>query len=199
MEPITLPDEATKIAFKFPEPEALAPPIIRVEEVSVGYNQKPVLMNLDLRIDQDDRIALLGKNGEGKSTLAKLLSGRLKKQRGTFTKSNKLRVGFFAQHQVDELNLTETPLEHVKPLRPNFEHSRLRSLLAGFGIGPEQADTKVGKLSGGQKARLSIMLATIDAPHLLDAIKFSAFESSIFSFLIFTTFACNIIHLLLEV
>jgi ATP-binding cassette subfamily F protein 3 len=167
MEPITLPDEATKISFKFPEPMALAPPIIRIEGLSVGYDEKAVLKNLDLRIDQDDRIALLGKNGEGKSTLAKLLSGRLKKQKGTFNKSNKLRVGFFAQHQVDELNLVQTPLEHVKPLRPNFEHSRLRSLLAGFGIGPEQADTKVGKLSGGQKARLSIMLATIDAPHLL--------------------------------
>ncbi|MGB0635503.1 MAG: ABC-F family ATP-binding cassette domain-containing protein [Paracoccaceae bacterium] len=167
MEPITLPDEAAKISFKFPEPEELSPPIIRVEETAVGYGGKPVLKNLDLRIDQDDRIALLGKNGEGKSTLAKLLSGRLLKQSGSFVKSSKLRVGFFAQHQVDELNLEQTPLEHIKPLRQNFEHSRLRALLAGFGIGPEQADTKVGKLSGGQKARLSIMLATIDAPHLL--------------------------------
>ena len=167
MEPITLPDEAAKISFKFPEPEELAPPIIRIEETAVGYGEKSVLKNLDLRIDQDDRIALLGKNGEGKSTLAKLLSGRLLKQSGSFVKSSKLRVGFFAQHQVDELNLEQTPLEHIKPLRQNFEHSRLRALLAGFGIGPEQADTKVGKLSGGQKARLSIMLATIDAPHLL--------------------------------
>ena len=167
MQPITLPEDAARISFKFPEPDELAPPIISIEDGSVGYDDKVILKNLSLRIDQDDRIALLGKNGEGKSTLAKLLSGRLQKKSGIFTKSNKLRVGFFAQHQVDELNLNQTPLEHIKTLRPALDGSRLRALLAGFGIGADQANTMVGKLSGGQKARLSILLATIDAPHLL--------------------------------
>ena len=167
MQPITLPEDAARISFKFPEPDELAPPIINIEDGSVGYDDKIILRDLNLRIDQDDRIALLGKNGEGKSTLAKLLSGRLEKKSGKFIKSNKLRVGFFAQHQVDELNLKQTPLEHIKILRANLDGSRLRGLLAGFGIGADQANTMVGKLSGGQKARLSILLATIDAPHLL--------------------------------
>ncbi len=167
MQPITLPDDAAKIAFKFPEPEELAPPIIRIENGAVGYNGTPVLRNLDLRIDQDDRIALLGRNGEGKSTLAKFLSGRLLKISGTFVKSSKLRVGFFAQHQVDELEINQTPLEHIKTIRPNLDNSKQRALLAGFGLGSEQVETIVLKLSGGQKARLSLLLATIDSPHLL--------------------------------
>jgi ATP-binding cassette subfamily F protein 3 len=126
-----------------------------------------VLQRLDLRIDQDDRIALLGRNGEGKSTLSKLLSGRLQLLGGKMVTAAKLRVGFFAQHQVDELHTDETPLDHIRRLRPGETPARLRARLGGFGIGAEQADTLVGRLSGGQKARLSLMLATIDAPHLL--------------------------------
>ncbi|SLN55053.1 putative ABC transporter ATP-binding protein YheS [Roseovarius gaetbuli] len=167
LKPITTPQEAALKRFTFPEPEELSPPIIRVENGVVGYDGKPVLSRLDLRIDQDDRIALLGRNGEGKSTLSKLLSGRLELMQGRITKASKLRVGFFAQHQVDELHIDETPIDHIRRLRPTETPARLRARLGGFGIGAEQAETLVGRLSGGQKARLSLMLATIDAPHML--------------------------------
>ena len=120
-----------------------------------------------MRIDQDDRIALLGQNGEGKSTLSKLISGRLNPMAGRVVTSNKLRIGYFAQHQVDELFIDETPLDHIRRLRPKKTPAQLRAIMGGFGIGAEQADTEVGRLSGGQKARLSLLLATIDAPHLL--------------------------------
>ncbi|MEM9639328.1 MAG: ATP-binding cassette domain-containing protein, partial [Pseudomonadota bacterium] len=118
-------------------------------------------------IDQDDRIALLGKNGQGKSTLSKLLSNRLTLMSGKSVQSKKLRIGFFAQHQVEELHVDETPLQHMISARPGVLHSKLRAQLAGFGLGPDQAETEVGRLSGGQKARLSLLLATLDAPHLL--------------------------------
>ena len=167
MKPITRPQEAALKRFTFPEPEELSPPIIRVETGIVGYDDKPVLSRLDLRIDQDDRIALLGRNGEGKSTLSKLLSDRLPLMQGRKTQSSKLRVGYFAQHQVDELHVDETPIDHIRRLRPEEAPAKLRARLGGFGIGAEQADTLVGKLSGGQKARLSLMIATIDAPHML--------------------------------
>jgi ATP-binding cassette subfamily F protein 3 len=167
LKPITTPQEAALKRFTFPEPEELSPPIIRVENGVVGYDGKPVLSHLDLRIDQDDRIALLGRNGEGKSTLSKLLSDRLQLMQGRITKASKLRVGFFAQHQVDELHIDETPIDHIRRMRPTETPARLRARLGGFGIGAEQAETLVGRLSGGQKARLSLMLATLDAPHML--------------------------------
>jgi len=167
LKPITTPQEAALKRFTFPKPEELSPPIVSLENVAVGYDGKAVLSRLNLRIDQDDRIALLGKNGEGKSTLSKLLSGRLDGLEGRITTSNKLRVGYFAQHQVEELHSDETPLEHIQRLRPTETPSKLRARLGGFGIGVEQADTTVGRLSGGQKARLSLMLATLDAPHML--------------------------------
>ena len=133
----------------------------------MGYGGPDILSKLELRIDQDDRIALLGKNGEGKSTLTKLISDRLKTSAGRLTTHNKLRIGYFAQHQVDELNLDETPLQHLQSERPDHSPAKLRALMAGFGLGPDQVDTIVQKLSGGQKARLSLLLATLDAPHLL--------------------------------
>jgi len=167
MQTITPPEEARKQVFTFPEPEELSPPIITMEGVSVGYDGPPVLRKLSLRIDQDDRIALLGRNGEGKSTLSKLLAGKLNASGGTMTRSSKLRIGYFAQHQVDELFIDETPLQHIQRLRPNEGQPRLRARLAGFGLLADQAETKVGRLSGGQKARLSLLLATLDAPHLL--------------------------------
>lgn len=167
MTPITRPQEAALRRFSFPQPEELSPPILKTEGVSVGYDGKPVLRKLDLRIDQDDRIALLGRNGEGKSTLSKLLSDRLAAMEGDIVKSSKLRIGFFAQHQVEELYLDETPIDHVRRERPNEAPAQLRARLAGFGVGAEQAETLVGKLSGGQKARLSLLLATLDAPHML--------------------------------
>ncbi len=167
LEPITRPQEAALRRFSFPEPEELSPPIVRVENGTVGYEDTAILSRLDLRIDQDDRIALLGQNGEGKSTLSKLISGRLDPMAGRVVTSNKLRIGYFAQHQVDELFVDETPLDHIRRLRPEKTPAQLRAILGGFGIGAEQADTEVGRLSGGQKARLSLLLATLDAPHLL--------------------------------
>lgn len=167
LEPITRPQEAALRRFSFPKPEELSPPIVRVENGSVGYEDNAILSRLDLRIDQDDRIALLGQNGEGKSTLSKLISGRLNPMAGRVVTSNKLRIGYFAQHQVDELFIDETPLDHIRRLRPEKTPAQLRAIMGGFGIGAEQADTEVGRLSGGQKARLSLLLATIDAPHML--------------------------------
>ncbi|WP_288939473.1 ABC-F family ATP-binding cassette domain-containing protein [uncultured Roseovarius sp.] len=167
MQPITRPQEAALRKFSFPEPEELSPPIVRLDGAAVGYDGKAVLSRLDLRIDQDDRIALLGRNGEGKSTLSKLLAGKLDAMDGRIHTASKLRIGYFAQHQVDELHLDETPIDHIRRLRPDEAPARLRARLGGFGIGAEQAETLVGKLSGGQKARLSLMLATIDAPHML--------------------------------
>ena len=167
MELITPPEEAAKRVFSFPQPEELSPPIVAIENGAVGYDGPDILAQLELRIDQDDRIALLGKNGEGKSTLSKLISGRLHSSSGRTIKHNKLRIGYFAQHQVDELNIDETPLQHLQSERPDHSPARLRAMLAGFGLGPNQVDTIVARLSGGQKARLSLLLATLDAPHLL--------------------------------
>ena len=167
MQPISTPQEAGLRRFDFPNPEDLSPPIVYLDGASTGYGDAPVLSKLSLRIDQDDRIALLGKNGQGKSTLSKFLSDRLPAFTGKITKSTKLRIGYFAQHQVDELFIDETPLDHLRRERPHEGPSRWRARLSGFGLMADQADTLVGKLSGGQKARLSLLLATLDAPHML--------------------------------
>jgi ATP-binding cassette subfamily F protein 3 len=167
MKPIAAIVEDQVAAFDFPTPEELSPPIIRLEDVSVGYDGRPVLRHLDLRIDQDDRIALLGQNGQGKSTLAKLLSDRLAPMSGRKIASSKLRVGYFAQHQVDELEVDETPLQHLQRLRPDEPPGKLRARLAAGGIGADIAANEVGRLSGGQKTRLSLLIAAIDAPHLI--------------------------------
>jgi ATP-binding cassette subfamily F protein 3 len=167
MEMVAAPEEAARRAFSFPKPEPLSPPILALEGGAVGYDGSAVLSRLTLRIDQDDRIALLGRNGQGKSTLSKLLADRLALQAGSLTRAKKLRVGYFAQHQVDELRLEETPLEHLARALPGTEPKTLRARLAGFGLGADQAETVVGQLSGGQKARLSLLLAVLDAPHML--------------------------------
>ena len=167
LKPIGTPQEAALRAFTFPQPEELAPPIFLTESASVGYGGTPVLSKLDLRIDQDDRIALLGRNGEGKSTLSKLVSDKLAPMGGRVQRTGKLRVGYFAQHQLDELVPDETPIEHVRRLRPEEEPKRIRARLSGFGLTADQAEMPARALSGGQKARLSLLLATIDAPHLL--------------------------------
>lgn len=167
MQPITTPQEAALKKFTFPEPEELSPPILAAHNASVGYDGKPVLRRLDLRIDHDDRIALLGRNGEGKSTLSKLFAGKLDAMQGSLARSNKLRIGYFAQHQLEELRPDETPLDTLRRLRPDEAPGKHRARLAGFGIGPAQAEIVTAKLSGGQKARLSLLIATIDAPHLL--------------------------------
>ncbi len=167
MTPISAPEEAAKRVFSFPNPDELSPPIIATDNAAVGYGGAPILKKLGLRIDQDDRIALLGRNGEGKSTLSKLLADKLKVCEGSVARSSKLRIGYFAQHQMDELRAEETPLAHIQRERPSESPARLRARLAGFGLGADQAETQCAKLSGGQKARLSLLLATLDAPHLL--------------------------------
>ncbi len=167
MQPITTPQEAALRRFDFPNPEELSPPIIAIEGGVTGYGETEILKRLNLRIDQDDRIALLGKNGQGKSTFAKLLSDRLTLMSGKMVKSSKLRIGYFAQHQVDELHIDETPIDHLRRLRPGEGPAKWRARLGGFGLAAAQAETEVGRLSGGQKARLSLLIATIDAPHML--------------------------------
>ena len=167
MEPIRAPEDEARTVFTFAEPDALSPPIITIEAGVAGYDGRAVLSGLDLRIDQDDRIALLGRNGEGKSTLAKLIAGRLAPMAGRMTTARKLRIGFFAQHQIEDLHPEDTPLAHLARALPDEPPSRLRARLAGFGLGAAQAETAAARLSGGQKARLALLLATLDAPHLL--------------------------------
>jgi ATP-binding cassette subfamily F protein 3 len=153
--------------FAFPEPDQLAPPAVTMERAEVGYGGAPVLRNLDLRLDPDDRIALLGANGNGKSTLAKLLAGRLAASRGEVRRAPRLRVGFFAQHQAEELDLAGTPLSHMRAALPRATDTQLRAQLARFGLAGEKAETTVANCSGGEKARLLLALCTRDAPNLL--------------------------------
>ncbi len=153
--------------FSFPEPAQIAPPILALDRVSVGYGDKPVLRNLLLRIDMDDRIALMGANGNGKSTLAKLLAGRLEPMAGEIRRGPKLRVGYFAQHQEAELVASETPIDHMQRALPRATPAQVRAQLARFGLDADRAGNKVTALSGGEKARLLLALATREAPHLL--------------------------------
>ena len=153
--------------FAFPEPTQLSPPILNLERVSIGYGGVAVLRGLNLRVDQDDRIALLGANGNGKSTLAKLLAGRMEPISGTLLRGPKLKVGYFAQHQTEELSMEQSPVEHMARALPRATPPQLRAQLARFGLDADRADTKVASLSGGEKARLLLALATRDAPHLL--------------------------------
>ena len=155
------------ISFAFPDPEPMAPPLLSLDGVSVGYEGRPVLRNLDLRLDADDRIALLGANGNGKSTLTKLLAGRLAPLAGRVGRSDKLRIGYFAQHQADELDLDATPLVELGRRRRTDLPERLRAHLGRFGFGQERAETRIGALSGGEKARLLFALMSSDAPHIL--------------------------------
>jgi ATP-binding cassette subfamily F protein 3 len=159
--------EDTPTRFAFPAPEALSPPILALERAECGYGGPPILRNLDLRVDQDDRIALLGANGNGKSTLAKLLAGRLAATRGELRRAPRLRVGFFAQHQAEELDLAGTPLSHMRAALPRATDTQVRAQLARFGLRGEKAETKVANCSGGEKARLLLALCTRDAPNLL--------------------------------
>src|SRR5689334_10286780 len=159
--------EDSPTRFAFPEPARIAPPILTLERVAVGYDGTPVLRHVSLSVDMDDRIALLGANGNGKSTFAKLLAGRLDPLSGEILRGPKLRVGYFAQHQAEELTLSETPVDHMARALPRATQQQLRAQLARFGLGAERAETKVESLSGGEKARLLLALATRDAPQLL--------------------------------
>jgi len=153
--------------FAFPEPARIAPPILALDKVSAGYNGTPVLRNLSLVVDMDDRIALLGANGNGKSTLAKLLAERLEPMAGEIRRGPKLRVGYFAQHQTDELVAGETPIDHMARALPRATPPQVRAQLARFGLDADRAETPIANLSGGEKARLLLALATRDAPQLL--------------------------------
>jgi ATP-binding cassette subfamily F protein 3 len=167
MQAVELPEAYRAPPFRFPQPEALSPPIVAMESASVGYDGRAVLSRLSLRVDPDDRIALLGANGEGKSTFAKLLADRLPLMAGDMVRSPKLRVGFFAQHQLEELRRGETPLQHIQRLRLEARPAELRARLAAGGTGAELAETAVERLSGGQRARLLMTLMALDAPHML--------------------------------
>jgi len=168
MEPIASVIEERTVTFRFPDPAPLSPPLITLDRAEVGYEpDKPVLRNLDLRIDMDDRIALLGANGNGKSTFVKLLAGRLTPQEGKLVKSSKLAVGYFAQDQAEELDLEATPLALLQRHMPMTTEQKLRTHLGGFGFGQDKVEVRVGKLSGGEKARLLFALMSRDAPHIL--------------------------------
>jgi ATP-binding cassette subfamily F protein 3 len=153
--------------FAFPEPAALAPPVLSISGGSIGYDKRVVLKGLDLRLDQDDRIALLGANGNGKSTLAKLFAGRLALMGGSQFRSPKLKVGYFAQHQTDELDMDGTPLSHMEAAMPRATATQCRAQLARFGLDVERATTRISACSGGEKARLLLALCTREAPQLL--------------------------------
>ncbi|QDH13939.1 ABC-F family ATP-binding cassette domain-containing protein [Formicincola oecophyllae] len=159
--------EATPVRFEFPSPEELPPPMLRLEGASAGYGEHVVLSHLSLRLDGGDRIGLLGRNGEGKSTFAKLLADDLQPMGGEVARAPKLRVGYFAQHQAEALHLDQTPIEHMQAALPEADMTGVRAQLARFGLDAERAETQVGQLSGGEKARLLLALATRHAPHLL--------------------------------
>lgn len=160
--------EDRPISFDFPDPEPLSPPVIAIEKGQAGYAPgKAILKNLSLRVDMDDRIALLGANGNGKSTLAKVLSGRLALLEGHLQKSPKLKIGYFAQHQTEELRPEATPFDHMAELMPMAPEPKVRAQLGRFGFEQDRADVKVANLSGGEKARLLFALMSRDAPHLM--------------------------------
>ena len=169
LEPIADLVDDRVVPFRFPNPEKqLAPPLISMDGVSVGYAPgKPVLKNLTLRLDPDDRIALLGSNGNGKSTFAKLLHGKLKPMGGHMVTAPRMNIGFFAQHQMDELSDDYTPYDYAAKLMPDKTVAARRARLGAAGFGAALADSKCSTLSGGEKARLLFMLATFDGPHVL--------------------------------
>ena len=153
--------------FSFPKPEQIASPIITIDDANVGYEaDKPVLENINLGIGGEDRIALLGANGNGKSTFVKLISDNLSAMSGKVMRHSKLRIGYFAQHQSDELDITLTPLEALRASIDQPE-PKLRALLGRFGFDKTKSDTKIQKLSGGEKARLLFCMMSHDAPHIM--------------------------------
>ena len=167
MQPIAeLLDDPT-LSFDFPDPAELRPPLITLDFASVGYGDTAILSRLNLRLDPDDRIALLGRNGNGKTTLARLLAAQLAPMDGAMNASGKMRVGYFTQYQVEELDRDDTPLQHMTVLMKGASQSAVRGQLGRFGFSGDKATTKVGKLSGGERARLALALITRDAPHML--------------------------------
>jgi len=168
MQPIAEVVNDPSLHFDFPSPPELKPPLVTLDMAAVGYVPgKPVLQRLNLRLDPDDRIALLGRNGNGKTTLARLLAAQLPPMEGGMTASGKLRVGYFTQYQVEELDHDGTPLEHMARLMPDAKPAAVRAQLGRFGFSADKATMQVGKMSGGERARLALALITRDAPHML--------------------------------
>ena len=168
MEPIAAVADETVIPFHFPEPaRKAAPPIIAMEDVALGYGGEPVLRHLNLRIDDDDRIGLLGANGNGKSTLAKLLAGRMAPQSGAFRRLQSLATAYFAQHQLDELSPGQSAYDHVRKLMPGAPESTVRGRTGALGFTRAKMDTPARDLSGGEKARLLLGLATFTGANLM--------------------------------
>ncbi len=167
-ETISIERDDPAIRLAFPSPGELKPPLIAIEGASVGYTPgKPILRRLNLRLDPDDRVALVGANGNGKSTLAKLLSGRLQPQDGTANRAPKLEVGFFAQHQIEEMRPGRTAYQHMADVLPRFLPEQIRARLGAFGFSGDKADLPVSELSGGERARLNFALITAHKPSLL--------------------------------
>lgn len=155
-------------SLHLPNPEKpLSPPIVTMERAQAGYGERIVLKNLNLSISDDDRIGLLGQNGNGKSTLVKLIAGRLEALSGTVTRHSKLEVAYFAQHQLDELSETDTPYLLVRRKMPQAGEAQVRAKAAQLGFGADKSDTQISRLSGGEKARLLMGLAAFGGPHLL--------------------------------
>ena len=169
LEPIAAVADESVYPFVFPAPvKRLAPPIVRMEDVAAGYHpDRPVLQRLDLRIDDDDRIGLLGANGNGKSTFAKLLSGRLAPSAGRLSRPNQLEVAYFAQHQLDELNADKSAYDNVRDRLSDETEARIRARAGALGFPMGKMDTPARDLSGGEKARLLLGLATFAGAHLL--------------------------------
>ncbi|CAN1506979.1 Uup ATPase components of ABC transporters with duplicated ATPase domains [Caulobacteraceae bacterium] len=169
MEPVATTIEERVAAFTLPSPpRPLAPPLIRLERANVGYEAgKPILRQLNLRMDLDDRIGLLGVNGAGKSTFAKLIAGALGVETGEFHRDKKMKVGWFHQHQIEAMDPEDTPLEIIRRAMPDASESSRRSKLAQFGLGFEKQETTVANLSGGERARLLLNMVAMEAPHML--------------------------------
>jgi ATP-binding cassette subfamily F protein 3 len=168
MQPIAALVEDPTLSFDFPSPEEMKPPLITMDMAAVGYEaEKPILTRLNLRVDPDDRLALLGRNGNGKTTLARLLAAQLPAMQGELHAPGKLKVGYFTQYQVEELDGDDTPLEHMTRQMQGASQAAVRAQLGRFGFSGARATQKVSGLSGGERARLALALITRDAPHLL--------------------------------
>jgi len=167
MKPILESSDEERRIFEFPEPEHLPPPIYNLEKVSAGYKKTTVLRNVSLRLDTDDRIALLGANGNGKSTFIKLLAGEIQATSGVISKSPKLKIGYFDQHQSTSLDFSATPFAEMKKLKNDETPERIRKLLGRFGFSRERAYVKIGSLSGGERARLLFALISAEKPNIL--------------------------------
>jgi len=167
MQPIASLMEDPELGFDFPDPAELKSPMITLEQAAVGYDDTPILRRLNFRIDADDRIALLGRNGNGKTTLARLLASQLAPAEGEMNAPGRLKVGYFTQYQVEELAGEDTPLDLMSRTMEGHAQGAIRAQLGRFGFSGPRAQTRVDKLSGGERARLALALITRDAPHLL--------------------------------